>query len=44
MIACSGHILENTRGIEFKLGTYIDVKEGKSGGQEPYSYLTFYLS
>jgi len=35
MVACSGHILENTRGIEIRLGTYIDVNEGKSGGQEP---------
>ena len=27
MDACPGHILERTKGIEFKLGTYIDVNE-----------------
>ena len=29
MIACPGHVLESTVGIEIKLGTYIDVNEGK---------------
>ena len=44
MVACPGHILESTKGIEIKLGTYIDVNERKCRRQEPYSYLTFYLS
>jgi len=34
MVACSGHILESTKGIEIKLGTYIDVNEGKCTRQE----------
>jgi len=42
--ACPGHILESTEGIEIKLGTYIDVNKRKCRKQEPYSYLTFYLS
>ena len=29
MVAYPGHILENTKGIEIKLGTYIDVNERK---------------
>jgi len=29
MVACPGHILESTKGIELKLGTYIDVNETK---------------
>jgi len=35
MDACTGHILENTRGIVFKHGTYIDVNERKYSRQEP---------
>jgi len=35
MVACPGHILENTKGIEIKLGTYIDVNEIKCRRQEP---------
>ena len=30
MVACPGHILESTKGIEIKLGTYIDVKKGNT--------------
>ena len=35
MIAYPGHILESTKGIEIKLGTYIDVNERKYRRQEP---------
>jgi len=35
MDACPGHILESTKGIEIKLGTYIYVNERKCGRQEP---------
>jgi len=44
MVAYPGHILESTKGIEIKLGTYINVNERR---QEPQSYLKFdfnYLS
>ena len=35
MDACPGFILESTKGIEIKLGTYvIDVNEGKYRRQE----------
>ena len=34
MVACPGHILECTKGIEIKLGTYIDVNERKYRRQE----------
>ena len=30
MVAYPGHILESTKVIEFKLGTYIDVNEDKN--------------
>jgi len=33
MVAYPGHIFESTKGIEVKLGTYIDVNERKSIGQ-----------
>jgi len=36
--------LESTKGIEIKLGTYIDVNERKCRRQAPLSYFTFYLS
>ena len=29
MVAYPGHILESTKGIEMKLGTYIDVNDRK---------------
>ena len=35
MVAYPGHILESTKGIEIKLGTYIDVNERKYRKQEP---------
>jgi len=35
MVACPGHILESIKGIEIKLGTYIDVNEKKCRRQEP---------
>jgi len=35
MDACPGHILESTKGIKIKLGTYIDVDERKCRRQEP---------
>jgi len=35
MVACSGHILESTKGIEIKLHTYIDVNAMKCRRQEP---------
>ena len=35
MVDCPEHILESTKGIEFKLGTYIDVNERKYSRQEP---------
>jgi len=36
MDVCPGHILESTKGIEIKLGTYIDVNERKKcRRQEP---------
>jgi len=44
MVDCPEHILESTKGIEIKLGTYIDFNERKYSRQEPYSYLTFYWS
>jgi len=34
MDACPGHILESTKEIEMKLGTYIDVDERKCRRQE----------
>jgi len=33
--ACPGHILETPKGIEIKLGTYIDVNEKKCRKREP---------
>ena len=39
MVACPGHILESNKGIEIKLGTYIDVNERKYRRQEPYFLL-----
>ena len=36
--------MERTKGINIKLVTYIYVNERKYRRQEPYSYLTFYLS
>ena len=41
--ACPGHILESTKEIEIKIGTYIDVNERKYRRQEPQSYLIFNL-
>ena len=41
MVAYPGHILESTKGIEIKLGTYINVNERR---QEPQSYLKFYFN
>ena len=35
MVACPGHILESTKGVEIKLGTYIYVNERKCRRQEP---------
>jgi len=35
MDACAGHILERTKEIEIKLGTYIDDNERKCRRQEP---------
>jgi len=35
MVAYPGYILESTKGIEIKLGTYIDVNERKYRRQEP---------
>ena len=35
MVAYPGHILESTKGIEIKLGTYIDVNGRKYRRQEP---------
>ena len=35
MVACLGHVLESTKGIEIKLGTYIDVNKRKWRRQEP---------
>ena len=35
MVAYPGHILESTKGIEIKLGTYINVNERKYRRQEP---------
>jgi len=34
MVAYLGNILESTKGIEIKLGTYIDVNERKYRRQE----------
>jgi len=34
MVACPSHILESTKGIEIKLGTYIDVNERMCRRQE----------
>jgi len=33
MVACPSHILESTKGIKIKLGTYIDVNERKYSRQ-----------
>ena len=45
MDSCLGHILENTKGIEIKLGTYIDVNKRKYRRQEPIlSYILLELS
>ena len=35
MVAYSGHILESTKEIEIKLGTYINVNERKYNRLEP---------
>jgi len=35
MLAYPGHILENTKGIEIKVCTYIDVNVRKYRRQEP---------
>ena len=35
MVACPGHILESTKWIEIKLGTYIDVDKRKCKRQKP---------
>jgi len=35
MVACPGHTLEIIKGLEIKLGTYIDVNERKCRRQEP---------
>jgi len=35
MVAYPCHILESTKGIEIKLGTYIDIIERKYRRQEP---------
>jgi len=35
MVAYPGHILGSTKGIEIKLGTYIDVNERKYIRQDP---------
>ena len=35
MVAYPGHILESTKGIEIKLGTYIDVNDTKYIRQQP---------
>jgi len=42
MVAYPGHILESTKGIEIKLGKYIDVNEGKYRRQDhnPILYFT----
>jgi len=33
IVACPGHVLESTKEIEIKLGTYIDVDERKYSRQ-----------
>jgi len=35
MVGCPGHILESTKEIEMKLGTYVDVNQSKCSRQEP---------
>jgi len=35
MVAYPGHILESTKWVEIKLGTYIEVNERKYRKQEP---------
>jgi len=35
MDVCPGHILKSTKGIEIKLGTYVDVNKRKCRRQEP---------
>ena len=35
MVGYPGHILESTKGIEIKLGTYIVVNKREYKGQEP---------
>jgi len=35
MVAYPGHFLNSTKGIEIKLGTYIDLNERKYRRQEP---------
>jgi len=35
MVACPGHILESTKGVEIKLDAYIDENERKCERQEP---------
>jgi len=35
VVAYPGHILETTKGIEMKLGIYIDANKRKYRGQEP---------
>jgi len=33
--ACPGHIVQSTKGIEMKLGSYVDVNKRKCRRQEP---------
>ena len=44
MDICPSHTLDGTKWIEITLSTYIDVHGRKCSRQEPYSYLTLYLS
>ena len=44
MDICPSHTLDGTNWIEITLSTYIDVHGRKCSRQEPYSYLTLYLS
>jgi len=40
MVPYPGHILETTKGIEIKLGTYIDVNEKKYKNHNPILHFT----
>jgi len=44
MDACPGHIMKCAKGIELKLGLYIDGSKRMGSTQQPYSYPVYLQS